>query len=71
MTWLAPQDYNNLGPDAAKLMQTALAQNPDGIIAADWVPAAQDAAFVRSSPPGSRLSCTTPAALMRPSRWQQ
>jgi simple sugar transport system substrate-binding protein len=42
VTWLAPQDYNNLGPDAAKLLQTALSQNPSAVVGPDWVPAAQD-----------------------------
>ncbi len=45
VTWLGPQNYDNLGPDAAKLVQTALAQNPDGVVGPDWVPDAQDAAF--------------------------
>jgi simple sugar transport system substrate-binding protein len=45
VTWLAPQNYDNLGPDAAKLIQTALGQNPSGIIGPDWVPEAEDAAF--------------------------
>ena len=45
VTWLAPQDYNNLGPDAAKLIQTALTQNPSGVIGPDWVPQAEDPAF--------------------------
>ncbi len=45
VTWLAPQNYDNLGPDAAKLIQTALSQNPSGIIGPDWVPEAEDPAF--------------------------
>jgi simple sugar transport system substrate-binding protein len=45
VTWLAPQNYDNLGPDAAKLIQTALTQNPSGVIGPDWVPEAEDPAF--------------------------
>jgi simple sugar transport system substrate-binding protein len=45
VTWLAPQNYDNLGPDAAKLIQNALTQNPSGIIGPDWVPEAEDPAF--------------------------
>ena len=45
VTWLGPKNYDNLGPDAAKLVQTALSQGADGIVGADWVPEAQDAAF--------------------------
>ncbi len=43
--WLGPQNYDNLGPDAAKLIRTALSQNPDAIVAPDWVPEAQDDAL--------------------------
>ena len=45
VTWLGPQTYDNLGPDAAKLLQNALSQNPDGVIGPDWVPEAMDPAF--------------------------
>ncbi len=45
MTWLGPQNYDNLGPDAAKLIRTALSQKPDAIVGPDWVPEAMDAAF--------------------------
>lgn len=45
VTWLGPQNYDNLGPDAAKLIRTALSQNPDAIVAPDWVPEAQDDAL--------------------------
>lgn len=43
--WLAPQNYDNLGPDAADLLRTALSQKPDAIVGPDWVPAAMDEAF--------------------------
>ena len=45
VTWLGPQTYDNLGPDAAKLIRTALSQNPDAIVAPDWVPEAEDDAL--------------------------
>ena len=45
VTWLGPQNYNNLGPDAAKLLQTAVAQRASGVVGPDWVPQAEDAAF--------------------------
>src|SRR5579863_9989545 len=28
IVWLGPQNYDNLGPDAAKLIRTALSQKP-------------------------------------------
>lgn len=45
VTWLGPKNYDNLGPDAAKLIQTALSQGADGVVGPDWVPEAEDAAF--------------------------
>jgi simple sugar transport system substrate-binding protein len=45
VTWLGPQNYDNLGPDAAKLITTAKSQGATAVIGADWVPDAQDAAF--------------------------
>lgn len=45
VTWLGPLNYDNLGPDAADLIRTALSQNPDAIVGADWVPDAMDEAF--------------------------
>ena len=45
VTWLAPRPYDNLGPDAAKLIQTALSQHPAAIVGPDWVAAAEDDAF--------------------------
>jgi simple sugar transport system substrate-binding protein len=45
VTWLGPQNYDNLGPDAAKLIRTALAQHPDAIVGPDWAPEAMDDAF--------------------------
>lgn len=45
VTWLGPQNYDNLGPDAAKLIRTALSQNPSAVVGPDWVPEAMDDAF--------------------------
>lgn len=45
VTWLGPQNYDNLGPDAANLIRSALSQKPDAIVGPDWVPAAMDEAF--------------------------
>jgi simple sugar transport system substrate-binding protein len=45
VTWLGPQNYDNLGPDAAELIRQAIAQKADAIVAPDWVPEAMDPAF--------------------------
>ncbi len=45
VTWLGPQNYDNLGPDAAKLIQNAISQGADAVVGADWVPEAMDPAF--------------------------
>ncbi|MFE2063339.1 MULTISPECIES: sugar ABC transporter substrate-binding protein [Streptomyces] len=45
VTYLGPANYDNLGPDAAKLTQTAISQNPSAIVVPDWVPANQDSAI--------------------------
>ena len=45
VTWLGPQNYDNLGPDAAKLIQSAISQGATAIVAPDWVPEAMDAAL--------------------------
>ena len=45
VTWLGPANYDNLGPDAAKLIRTALSQHPSAIVGPDWVAEAEDAAF--------------------------
>jgi len=47
VTWLGPQNYDNLGPDAAKLIDTAVSNGATAIIGPDWVPEAEDAAFKR------------------------
>jgi len=45
VTYLGPQNYDNLGPDAAKLTLTAISQNPSAILVPDWVPANQNSAI--------------------------
>jgi simple sugar transport system substrate-binding protein len=45
VVWLGPKNYDNLGPDAAKLIDTAVSQGADGVVGPDWVPEAEDASF--------------------------
>ncbi len=45
VTWLGPQNYNNLGVDAAELIRQAISQGADAIVGPDWVPEAMDPAF--------------------------
>lgn len=45
VTWLGPQNYDNLGVDAAELIRQAISQGADAIVAPDWVPEAMDPAF--------------------------
>jgi len=45
VVWLAPQNHDNLGVDAAELIRQAIDQKADAIVAPDWVPAAMDPAF--------------------------
>ena len=47
VTFLGPQNYDNLGPDAAKLIDSAVSQGAAAVIGPDWVPEAEDAAFKR------------------------
>lgn len=45
VTYLQLQTYDNLGPDAAQLVRTAISQGVDGIVVPNWVPEAQDEAI--------------------------
>jgi simple sugar transport system substrate-binding protein len=45
VTWLGPQNYDNLGVDAAELIRQAIDQHADAIVGPDWVPEAMDPAF--------------------------
>ncbi|KMW60475.1 Inositol transport system sugar-binding protein [Candidatus Rhodobacter oscarellae] len=38
-------NYDNLGPDAANLIRTAVGQGVDGLVIADWVPDSMDVAI--------------------------
>ena len=55
VVWLGPKDYDNLGPDAAKLIDTALSQGADGVVGPDWVPEAEDASFKKVVDGGTPL----------------
>ncbi|NBZ89828.1 substrate-binding domain-containing protein [Stagnihabitans tardus] len=46
VTWLAPQNYDNLGVDAAELIRQAIDQGATAVVAPDWVPEAMDPAFL-------------------------
>lgn len=45
VTWLGPQNYDNLGVDAAELVRQAIDQGADGVVGPNWVPEAMDPAF--------------------------
>ncbi|MTD99837.1 substrate-binding domain-containing protein [Paracoccus sp. YIM 132242] len=45
VTWLGPQNYDNLGVDAAELIRQAIDQGADAVVAPNWVPEAMDPAF--------------------------
>ena len=45
VTWLGPQNYDNLGVDAAELIRQAIDQGVDGVVGPNWVPEAMDPAF--------------------------
>lgn len=45
VTWLGPQNYDNLGVDAAELIRQAIQQGASAIVGPDWVPEAMDPAF--------------------------
>ena len=45
VTWLGPENYDNLGPDAAKLILSAKSQGATAVIGPDWVPGAENQAF--------------------------
>lgn len=45
VTWLGPQNYDNLGVDAAELIRQAIDQGADAVVGPNWVPEAMDPAF--------------------------
>jgi simple sugar transport system substrate-binding protein len=44
-SYLQPQTYDRLGPDAANLVRTAMSRGADAIAVPDWVPEAEDEAI--------------------------
>jgi simple sugar transport system substrate-binding protein len=55
VTYLEMPNYDNIGPDAAKLAQTALSLHPNVIAVPDWVPSAEDAVLSRIHKAGITL----------------
>ncbi|MFC3631560.1 substrate-binding domain-containing protein [Paracoccus angustae] len=45
VNYLQLQSYDNIGPDAAQLVRTAISQGADGIVVPNWVPEAEDDAI--------------------------
>jgi simple sugar transport system substrate-binding protein len=45
VNYLGLQTYENIGPDAAQLIRTAISQGANGIAAPNWVPGAEDPAY--------------------------
>lgn len=45
VTWLGPQNYDNLGVDAAELIRQAIDLGTTGVGGPIWVPEAMDPAF--------------------------
>lgn len=45
VNYLQLQSYDNLGPDAAQLIRTAISQGATGIVVPNWVPEAEDDAI--------------------------
>ncbi|MDP1876272.1 MAG: sugar ABC transporter substrate-binding protein [Actinomycetota bacterium] len=43
--YTAPKDLTNLGPDLTRLADAALAANPDGVVAGEYIPDVQDPGF--------------------------
>lgn len=66
VVWLGPQNYDNLGVDAAELIRQAIDQGADAIVGPDWVPEAMDLPSRRSSTRKFRWSSIMPAASKLP-----
>lgn len=45
VNYLALKNYENIGPDTAQLIRTAIGQEPDAIAVPNWVPEAEDPAI--------------------------
>lgn len=48
VTWLGPKNYDNLGPDAGKLVDDAVSAGAQAIVVPDWVPDAENEAIKRA-----------------------
>jgi simple sugar transport system substrate-binding protein len=55
VAYLQLQTYDNLGPDAAQLVRTAISQGVDGIVVPNWVPEAQDEAIKEAIAKGIKV----------------
>jgi simple sugar transport system substrate-binding protein len=55
VSYLALANYNNLGPDVAKLIDTAAGQKPDAIAVPDWVPDSEDPSLQKAVAAGIKV----------------
>jgi simple sugar transport system substrate-binding protein len=55
VTFLGPQNYDNLGADASKLIDGTISQGATAVIAPDWVPDAMDPSLKRVTAAGIPL----------------
>lgn len=53
--WLGLKNYDNIGPDMVKLIQTAEAQNATAIALPDWVPAAMNTEIKKAVSKGIKV----------------
>ena len=67
--WLAPQNYDNLGADAAELIRQAIDQHADAIVGPTGCRQPWTLPSRQLSPPTFRWWFTTPAASRRPIGW--
>lgn len=55
VTYLQLQTYDNLGPDAAGLVRTAISQGVTGLVVPNWVPEAEDEAIKAAADSGIKI----------------
>jgi simple sugar transport system substrate-binding protein len=55
VNYLQLQSYDNLGPDAAQLVRTAMSQGANGIVVPNWVPEAEDEAIKAAVASGAKV----------------
>ncbi|MEY4532194.1 MAG: hypothetical protein RLZZ156_2917 [Deinococcota bacterium] len=53
--YLGPKNYDNFGPDMARLNQTALARKPAAVVSANWLPGSQTPGLAAISKAGIPL----------------